>query len=406
MAGCTVTRKAEITLLAIQGRIDSISSPVIQTQLDELIMGGERRIAVNLANVSFLSSAGLRVFLIAQKALAKVGGEILLFRANEGVMRVLTMTGFDRVLRVLATEEELSAGAGSIPSEEISTRTGEGITFTHREIPDAAVGTLRIIGSQTKFASAGYEREDVVTLPQAELLFGTGLATIGEEYEEYKHLFGEALIINHHILFYPAVKRPAADYMLFSGEGSGTECRFLNGFSFDGHYRYMAAFETAEGFVTLERLLEWIQSLPFTSPLLGIVLLAESKGMYGMNLRQVPLRENRPSENFDIYDVAHVASWIDFPVDPADRNHVVAAAGLICRDRGACTAPVQKLFPDKFPAHIHAGIYARGPVSKNLAHFTGELDRIVTELEIHKVQHLLGGSRFSNGMFGLIELKG
>ncbi|HOZ21534.1 MAG TPA: STAS domain-containing protein [bacterium] len=403
MATCTISRSAGVACLAVAGRIDSISSPDIQRRLEEMIMDGERRIAVDLAGVPFLSSAGLRVFLIAQKALARVGGEILLCKVPEGVMRVLIMTGFDRILRIGTTEAEFDFSQTYPSAAGDRSETRAGVSFTLRERPEAAPGMLRLIGSQDKFATADYDQEDMITLPQRELLYGAGLATIGDDYEEYKGLFGEAVLLNHNLYFYPAVKRPAADFMLHSGDSEGTGCHFLNGFAFDGVFRYLAAFD---GFITLDLLLEWLLTLPLSAPLLGIVLIAESKGILGMNLKQVPLRENRPEQDFDLYSVAHVASWINFPVDPADPNHVIAAAGIICRDRAACPAAVQKLFTEKSTVHLHAGIFAKGPVSKNLDHFLEELDRILTELDVFKVQHLLGGSRFSNGMLGIIELKG
>jgi hypothetical protein len=52
----------------------------------------------------------------------------------------------------------------------------------------------------------------------------------------------------------------------------------------------------------------------------------------GMNLKQVPVQENRPVDGKDIIAAAHFAAWIDFPIDPADVNHIVAAAGIVCRD--------------------------------------------------------------------------
>jgi len=392
-----------MTCLAISGRIDSISSPDIQRRLEEMIMDGERRIAVDLAEVPFLSSAGLRVFLIAQKALARVGGEILLYRATEAVRQVFAMTGFDRILRICATAEECLSLLAPAAAAGDRSETIAGVTFSLRELPGAAPGTLRLIGSQDKFAAAGYDQEDVVTLPQRELLYGTGLATIGDTWAEYKGLFGEAVILNRNLYFYPAVKRSAADFMLYSGQGEGTVCHFLNGFAFDGGFRCLAAFD---GFITLDQLLDWILTQPLATPLLGVVLVAESKGILGMNLKQVPLRENRPGPDFDLYAIDHVATWINFPVDPADPNHVIAATGIVCRDRAALPPAQQMLFTGKSAAHLHAGVFSRGPVSKNLDQFAEELGRIGTELDILKVQHLLGGSRFSNGMLGIIELKG
>ena len=406
MTTCIVTEQSGITWLTISGRVDGMTSPDVQRRIDELILDGRRLLAANLEETSFISSAGLRVFLTAQKELKKVGGEMILYRIAAPVLPVFVTSGFDKIFRIISNEQELNAATASgQDTSEIIATTDDGVVFRYREAP-VERGSLTIIGSQEKLSSASYTPEDVVTVPQHALRFGTGLATVGDQYEEYRHLFGEALFVNRNFYFYPAVKRPTVDYMLYSGPDAGTQCRFLHGFGFDGAYRYLAVFETTGAFVSLDRLSEWALALPSSAPLLGIVLLAESKGVMGMNLKQVPVQQNRPADGKDIFDAAHFASWINFPVDPADVNHIVAAAGIACPDKGACSAAARKLFSREASIHVHAGIFEKGPISKNLGDFDKELNRVLTELDLTKVQHLLGQSRFSNGMLGIIELEG
>jgi anti-anti-sigma factor len=407
MTTCTITQHFGVIQLSIVGRIDGMSSFSIQEQLNELIMGGSRIIVADLEKVNFLSSAGLRVFLGAQKELNTVGGEIILFKPTELVMRVFNITGLDALFKTAFSDEELAAFcSGTGNTAEFVTTSIDGISVKFREIPNAEPGTIRIIGSQEKLSTSDYTQKDVITISQAMLPFGAGLATVGDLYDEYKHLFGEAVIINSHIYFYPAVKRPVVDYMFYSSKDEGTDCRFLNGFGFSGQFCYLAGFEASNDFITLDRLIQWAVSLPLAAPLLGIVFLAESKGLYGMNLKKIPIRENKSAEEVDIFNVANVASWINFPTDPTDQDNVIAATGLICRDKASCPAHALKLFSSESNAHIHAGIFAKGPISKNINQFPEELERILTSLDVKKVQHLLGQSRFSNGMLGLVELKG
>ena len=65
--------------LALRGRVDALSSAEIQKVFDRLIQAGERMILVDFAEVNYVSSAGLRLFLLVQKQLKSVGGELLLF---------------------------------------------------------------------------------------------------------------------------------------------------------------------------------------------------------------------------------------------------------------------------------------------------------------------------------------
>ncbi len=407
MTTCTINHEYGVTRVVIAGRIDSMSSAEIQNQLDELILGGSRLLVVDVEQVNFISSAGLRIFLHAQKQLERVDGQIIIYKVQEGVLRVFRMSGFDRIIQLADSEAALAlACSPSQAAAGVIVTSTEGITFTHRLFAGVEPGTLRIIGSQEKLLSAGYDEQDVISIPQSQLHFGAGLATVGERYEEYKNLFGETLIINKNIFYYPAVKRPAVDYMFYTGEDVGTECKFFHGFAFAGSYSVLASFETTEAFITLDQLVEWMRVLPLRSPLAGIVLLAESRGLYGMNLKQIPVREHKPANGGEIFDAGQVGEWINYPIDPCDQNHIVAATGLVCRDKAACTEAVQKLFSGGSPLHLHAGVFEKGPLSKNIEQFSEEVQRILTELEIKKVQHMLGQSRFSNGMIGIIELKG
>ena len=404
---CSVLPQSGFTRLIITGRIDSMSAPELQQQFEELILGGSRLMVADLQQVNFISSAGLRVFLIAQKELTRVGGEIILFQPADSVMRVFTMSGFQLLLKVVSSEEELAvACAGAADSVEVMTASFGGGSFKYRELAGAAAGNIRVIGEPGKLLRAEYTLADVVTIPQSEVPFGAGLAAVGDTAAEFSHLFGESLTINHHIYYYPAVKRPAADYMFYSGEGGGTDCRYLHGFGFSGAWRYLAAFGTAEEYITLEQIGAWLRSLPVAEPLFGVVLLAESKGILGMNLKKIPMRENQPQDGADILDAAHAAAWMNFPVEPDCHNQIIAGVGLVCRDRQGCSPAVQRLFSSQAEVHIHAGVFAKGPVSKNIDSFSAELERILTRLEITRVQHLLGESRFGNGLLGVVALKG
>jgi len=406
MTICTVTEQQGMTLLSIEGRIDSMTSPDIQRRIDELILSGRRLLVVDIEQTSFVSSAGLRVFLSVHKQLKNVGGEIILYKIAQPVLPVFVTGGFDKIFKIIATEQELATAvlSDTNPSDTV-TVTEDGTTFRLRESP-AEQGALCLIGSPDKLAAAAYTEQDVVTVGQDRLRFGTGLATVGEQYAEYRQLFGEALCMNHHVFFYPAVKQPAADFMLYGGTGTGAACRFLHGFAFDGGFRYRIAFETAATGITLERLVDRALSLPRATPVAGIVLLAESRGILGMNLRQVPFQENRPPDGGSIFDAGHFAAWINFPVEPGYGNHIVAAAGIACRDKNASTPEVRKLFSEDTCAHVHAGIFEKGPIAKKLDDFEKELDRVLTRLSLDKVQHLLGRSRFGSGMLGIIELQG
>lgn len=390
--------------LHLKGRIDSMSATEIQHQVNGLILAGERRFVTDFEEVNYISSAGLRIFLAAQKQLSKAGGEIILFKMPPDVLRVFKMSGFEQLFRIASSEEEIrSALQGEQPAVEVSSREIEGIPvqYLKREVEE---GKLFTIGSQERLATSDYTEKDVIAVKPGDIQFGTGLAAIGDRYQDYKDFFGEALVITRHLYFYPATKRPAVDFMLYTQGDSSLEYKFFHGFGFNGDYKYILSFESPEGYTELSRLIKALFALSEAN-ILGVVLLAESKGLWGMNLKRVPLAENKPEGGEDIFDSRNFSEWMNFPVEPSDMNNIVIGTGIAVRDRNALRAGAQPLIPGEQNFHIHACVFEKQPFNINLQEFDKEMKRVLTELEVYKIQHILGQTRFSSGIVGLIELE-
>lgn len=76
------------------GRIDSVTSPHLEEALVAALTGGERRVVLDMASVDYISSAGLRVLLVAAKRLRENGGRFVLCGLNGPVRQVFELAGF------------------------------------------------------------------------------------------------------------------------------------------------------------------------------------------------------------------------------------------------------------------------------------------------------------------------
>lgn len=81
-----------------QGRLDSITSQEFETAIEDNI-GDATSLVLDLKNLDYISSAGLRVLLKTQKMMNK-RGEMKVLNVNETVMEVLEMTGFVDMLNI------------------------------------------------------------------------------------------------------------------------------------------------------------------------------------------------------------------------------------------------------------------------------------------------------------------
>jgi len=93
-------------LVSVAGRVDSNAAPQLQEHLGELVKAGHGRLVINMKDVTFLSSAGLRALLWALKACKRSGGDVRLSEVSSPVARVLELTSFDMHFKCYVSDAE------------------------------------------------------------------------------------------------------------------------------------------------------------------------------------------------------------------------------------------------------------------------------------------------------------
>lgn len=83
--------------LVIDGKIDKITSPEIQTKILAAVLKNPN-ITLDFAAVSYISSAGLRALLLGQKSASAKGGSMVICNVCNEVMNVFKLSGFDKIL--------------------------------------------------------------------------------------------------------------------------------------------------------------------------------------------------------------------------------------------------------------------------------------------------------------------
>jgi anti-sigma B factor antagonist len=93
-------QKGHITVLSLSGRLDSITSADLDKSLSEVINRGERIILVNCDKLRYISSSGLRSFLMALKQLQATQGKICLCGLNAQIQEVFDISGFNSLFTI------------------------------------------------------------------------------------------------------------------------------------------------------------------------------------------------------------------------------------------------------------------------------------------------------------------
>ena len=96
-----ITKKAngEALTIALEGRLDTTTSPQLDEELD-VSLEGIRDLTLDLSDLSYISSAGLRVLLRAQRKKNGLRGSLLVTGVNDSIMEIFDITGFSEILTI------------------------------------------------------------------------------------------------------------------------------------------------------------------------------------------------------------------------------------------------------------------------------------------------------------------
>jgi anti-sigma B factor antagonist len=106
MIDITSREEDGITIVEIEGKMNTGASPDAEKFLNALLEDGTTKVILNLEYLDFIASTGLRVILSTGKKLAGASGKLVICKPNLIVMDVLKMSGFSQMFNVFDSEEE------------------------------------------------------------------------------------------------------------------------------------------------------------------------------------------------------------------------------------------------------------------------------------------------------------
>ena len=168
----------DITVITPVADIDIATVPQLRTRIDDLIVGGCRRIIVNCQNVSFVDSTGLAFLLTRARRLTQAEGLLTLVNASPEVVRFLQIARLIDVLHVSGTQ--------SLPVPVLS--------------PDAMPRWSKSFSVHEGVENLGYYRHRLVELLESvpmsrEACFDVALATSEALGNAYDHATGEGGVL-------------------------------------------------------------------------------------------------------------------------------------------------------------------------------------------------------------------
>jgi anti-sigma B factor antagonist len=94
---------ADLTIVDLNGRVDSSSAGALAEKLASLIEARRRQLVVNLDRVDYISSAGFRVLLVASRLAEAAEGKLALCGLSPDLQKLFSLASFTELFEIHAT---------------------------------------------------------------------------------------------------------------------------------------------------------------------------------------------------------------------------------------------------------------------------------------------------------------
>ncbi len=105
-------KESDLMIVSIDGRLDTTNYAELDKELDALLSSGEQNILIDCAGMDYISSSGLRVFLVYLKKTKANGGKIILCNMQSMIQEVFSISGFTSLFTIYESREEAIAANG------------------------------------------------------------------------------------------------------------------------------------------------------------------------------------------------------------------------------------------------------------------------------------------------------
>ncbi|HRW95103.1 MAG TPA: STAS domain-containing protein [Bacteroidales bacterium] len=364
--------------------MDATSTDHLTDYMERLVREGKYHVALDLARIDYLSSAGIRVLVMQYKNLQALNGLFYITESSENVAQVLGLVG----MAGMFSAPDRQAGASAKEKEKDFVSQAHGYTFRMQVLDEQASTTVICTGSPQKTATSGFTEDDTRTVTSAKEKYALGLGAIGESFQACSQRFGEYLLLNGMAAYLPADGSKKPDYMISHGQLTA-QLAELYGLHFSAPFSHRILFDPGKEASGLE-LSRWAREVARLTGFenWAFVMIAESAGLIGSSLNISPVG-GKP-----LFTFPQVKDAVRFTTEPAHVKMQTVSVGIICgRPVSECNAFLRPLKDNTLLSHIHTAVFPYVPLKKNDQMPDESIDHLINNAGLVDILHLLTDDR-------------
>lgn len=375
--------------VTVTGRLDAQSANRLSEELAALVRGGLRQVKLDLAELDFMSSAGLRVLLQYYKQLKGMQGSLVVSQASAPVKMVMALAGFEELLGMTPAASPKAKSPEKAVSDQSRVTLLErgGATFEVFELAPYASLTCRAIGDPDALKKNRFSPGHCRSMQFPESAFAVGLGAFGHDFQDCQNRFGKFLAAAGAVASQPADgTTDVPDYQIQTSAFL-PDVQVLDCLVCEGAFSHFIRFEARSGGGTV-RLADLVESclVIARADLAGLVIVAEAARLAGLALTGSPAAGTGAGQK----PARHRGADVRFPA---------LVAGVAARsDRPALDHLLQPLGERSWPTgRLHAAAFSAHPLKKGELELRETVSGLFEGASLRQIVHLLGDERNKTG---------
>jgi anti-anti-sigma factor len=384
--------------LILRGRLDGYWADHLAKELAEVLREGVHQVRLDLAEVKFMSSAGIGTLVDFYKQFEAIHGSFAVVNPSSQVRTLLNMTKLDTLL--------IFDSIRAVPAAALPFRVAEygNVKFEIHEIAPGASLRCSTVGDASRLDGCRFREEDCHSVSFPPSTFAVGLGAFGNDFSDCRSRFGEFLSVAGAVAYQPSDGTNVPDYMVAAGTFV-PELRVLYCAIGEGRFRYLARFEAGKesAAVGLSNLIH--AGFEITgSETIGVVIAAETTGLLGVSLRRSPASERNAEDEASPFAFPAVREWLSFSAERAHTRSLALVSGIAAKNdslegAGRLMPMLRPLGPAPWPVgHFHAAAFSYRPLKKGAVDVGATTATLFESQDLQGVMHLLNDGREINGL--------
>lgn len=401
----------------LERRLDAAWSALLADTLDDLLRAGTRSVIVDLSEVSYVSSAGMRAITRSAEDFGAVRGELLVRASAPHVRDALGHAGLaDRLLaaRGETADPREPTGERSLSLEQARLQTTSWhlpttvVPHGHFEVsprdPGAALA-CRVHGAPIDLAGPTLGARDCRVVPIGERSLGVAIGAIGDDFDECHARIGEVVVAASAVIHLPTDGDGVPDYQL-APDARAVPTLLASGLICEGGFSHLVRFGISGGSpsVPLAELADVCLDAVHAD-VAGLAMVVETTGLVGATLRRSPTLPTDEASG----RTGATHGRLGFTAEPAYEGTTALVAGVVARRATPPLTPHLRPLHSRtlMLGHLHAVVFSYWPVPRRTMAPMPVVMHLLQHRTARAVLHLLhderegvgaGESTFSRGL--------